>query len=54
MNKSNKIILLVVGTPVALFLLPWIFIFFLFIGDDVQKKAAERAKEPVDLVEAVC
>lgn len=54
MNKSLKIISLVVGIPLGLFLLPWVSIIFLFVGDDIRKQAAERSEEPVDLAQAVC
>lgn len=54
MNKSLKIISLVVGIPLGLFLLPWVSIMFMFVGDDIRKQAAERAEEPVDLAHAVC
>lgn len=55
MSRSFKITLLALGIPLGLFLLPWLLLFLLSSATmSAGRQAGERAKESVDLADAIC
>ncbi len=52
--KTGKLIALIVGIPVTLFLAPWVIIFVLMAPDAIRKDIRNRPPYPKTLADAVC